>query len=248
MSFSAYSTLSFQLDLFFSGYLNKLRNDYIEKDQSGKDKFDKLNYPVYQFRDWLNILYSGGDDLFVVGRWDKTIEFAKLVRKEFEAYTRRTDIGISGGIAFVHEKFPISKAAEMAGDAEKVSKKQQGKDAITFFGETVRWKEFGDVKKYYEELKNLCENEKLSRGLLHKLMHYAEVKKQAKDFSYKWHTAYYLKRYKDRYDKNPAIKAFIDRLIIDLMQNQNYDLYALAARWAEVWLKYYSIQKESTNV
>ncbi|MBN2891020.1 MAG: type III-A CRISPR-associated protein Cas10/Csm1, partial [Bacteroidales bacterium] len=219
MSFSAFSTLSFHLDLFFSGYLNDLRDNYIEKDENGNDKFDEHKYPVYQFKDWLNILYSGGDDLFVVGRWDKTIEFAELVRKEFAEYSQRKEIGISGGISFVHEKFPIAKAADLAGEAESASKKypkekpfdDKDKNALTFFGETINWEtEFKTVKTYKEQFIKYISENNLSKGILHKLMLFANMKKENEknlekgkkeklDYSYIWNTAYYLKRFAERF-------------------------------------------------
>ena len=87
-SFAAYSTLSFLLDYFFSGYLNTIRNSA-------------------DFKNDVNIIYSGGDDVFAVGRWDKLISFAHKIRLEFERFVGRPDISISGGIAIVGEKFPI---------------------------------------------------------------------------------------------------------------------------------------------
>ncbi len=268
MSFSAFSTLSFHLDLFFSGYLNNLRDNFIEKDENGNDKFDEYNFPIYQFRDWLNILYSGGDDLFVIGRWDKTIEFAELVRKEFAEYSKRNEIGISGGISFVHEKFPIAKAADLAGDAEKNSKNFEGKNATTFFGETISWnKEFEIVKNYKNQFIKFINENDLSKGILHKLMLYAEMKKQNEknaekgqkekiDYSYIWNTAYYLKRFAERFKFDNELKTEKDiknkEIYEFIMGNKqkgglqkelfaparNYDLVSLAARWAEVELKY----------
>lgn len=256
MSFSAYSTLSFHLDLFFSGYLNKLRDEYIEKDEEGNDKLDSFKYPIYQFKDWLNILYSGGDDLFVVGRWDKTIEFAELVRKEFAEYSKRPEIGISGGIAFVHEKFPISKAADMAGEAEKAAKNVEGKNAITFFGETVSWNiEYAIVKKNKEKFVKYITDNGLSRAILHKLIQYRQIKdkhlhneNQQPDYSFLWHTAYYLKRFREKFipkDREPenVVNGFIKDLQEELLTSGRnnyrfYELIALSARWAEMELKY----------
>lgn len=238
LSLSAYSTLSFHLELFFSGYLNEIRN---------KD----------EFKDWLNILYSGGDDLFVVGRWDKCISFAEQVRSKFRDYTQRPDIGISGGIAFVHEKFPISKAAEMAGDAESASKQHCCKNAITFFGETISWEsEFETVKDLKKELVKYIQRDKkpLSKSLLHKLILYNEIKdkhldskNKNPDYSFLWHTAYYLKRFVEKYDRmKPEENEIYEFVISDLHEklftsSQNnfryYKLAALAARWAEMELK-----------
>ena len=63
-------------------------------------------------------------------------------------------------------------------------------------------------------------------------------KKDKIDFSYKWNAAYYLKRFNDRHGKNNnEINKFIislqNKFIID-NNNRNYELMALAARWAEL--------------
>lgn len=243
-SFSSYATLSFLLDLFFSGYLNTIR--------------EKKKY-----RDFVNILYSGGDDVFAIGRWDLLIDFSEEIRNEFKSFVGREDISISAGLAIVRNKFPISKAADIAGEAEFRSKKFRNgeKDAITFFGETISWgKEFNDVKEMKVELVRLvCKND-MSHSILHKLMQYAEIKKNNDryknegendkvDLSYKWHTAYYLKRFLDRYKydnkrinekdrKNSEITHFISKIQMGLFEKEvNYCFVALACRWAELQLR-----------
>jgi|LZCG01.1.fsa_nt_gb CRISPR-associated protein Csm1 len=253
LSLSTYATLSFQLELFFSGYLNTIRDSEVAFDENGNPKKDKNGNPVYQFRDWLNILYSGGDDLFVVGRWDKTIEFAEIVKERFKQFTHRPDISLSGGTAFVHEKFPIAKAAQMAGEAESASKARENKNAMTFFGETISWdEEFETVKKLKNKLVKYTtlKNKPLSKAILHKLILYNEIKdkhlknmNQKPDYSFLWHTAYYLKRYVEKYDRNSEVYRFImDELQENLfLSSKNkyryYELAALAARWAEMELK-----------
>ena len=237
-TFAAYATMSFQLDLFFSGYLNTIRNS--EK-----------------YRDFVNILYSGGDDVFAVGRWDLIIDFAEDIRKEFAAFIGRNDISISGGIAIIRNKYPIAKAAEMAGDAEDASKDYSyigEKNAITFLGETVSWNsEFNEVKELKNEFIRLIEQENMSKGILHKLMEFAGIKKENErhqkedsnfkpDLSYKWNTAYYLKRFADRFKKNEAIKYFLldgkQSLVTRLFtNNRSYDIVSLAARHAELELR-----------
>ncbi len=253
LSLSTYATLSFQLELFFSGYLNTIRDSKVELEKKDIPEKDKNGNTLYQFRDWLNILYSGGDDLFVVGRWDKTVEFAEIVRNEFAIFTKRKDIGISGGTAFVYEKFPIAKAAQMAGDAESASKARESKNAMTFFGETIGWnEEFETVKKLKNKLVEYTtlKNKPLSKAILHKLILYNEIKDQhlksptqKPDYSFIWHTSYYLKRYVEKYDKGSEVYRFImDELQEKLFQSSKdeyryYELAALAARWAEMELK-----------
>ncbi|MEA3444320.1 MAG: type III-A CRISPR-associated protein Cas10/Csm1 [Bacteroidota bacterium] len=220
-SFAAYATMSFQLDLFFSGYLNTIR------------KNDK-------FKDFVNILYSGGDDVFAVGRWDKLIDFADEIRTEFAAFIGRGDITISGGIAIVRNKYPIAKAAELAGEAEEASKhfNNDEKNAISFLGETISWKkEFIEVKKCKDEFVRLCLNG-MPSSLLHKIMEFYQIKKEGKDLSYVWNTAYYLKRFADRNEKNPETKHMANRLQNELFNgNRAFGKIALAARWAELQIR-----------
>lgn len=217
-SFAAYATLSFLLDWFFSGYLNTIR----ESDN---------------FKDDVNILYSGGDDLFAVGRWDKLIEFAYKIRTRFEKFVGRSDISISGGIAMVGEKFPIAKAAELAGEAEHKAKTSDNKNALNLFGKNISWKkEFEYVEEWKNKFVEMNRKENMPRSILHKIMAFAELKNKG-EMKYAWHTVYWLKRF---VDNNKELKPFCDNLqkeVLELNNPRNYDLMAVAARWAELILK-----------
>lgn len=237
-SFSAYSTLSFMLDYFFSGFLNTIR----EKDE---------------FKNDVNILYSGGDDVFAVGKWNKLIDFAEAIRENFKKFVGRDDISISGGIAMVGDKFPIAKAAELAGDAEDAAKKYNDgkkKNAFNMFGECVSWGEqFGYVKSYKNQFVSLIDKCGLSRGILHKIMAYAAIVKENKkieeeskngnnkrkpDMRYLWHTAYYLTRFMGKEKDNKEVYCFCKELRDkQLIKPDNYRLVSLAARWAELELR-----------
>jgi hypothetical protein len=134
----------------------------------------------------------------------------------------------------------------MAGDYEKMSKHFTGKDAITFFGETVSWeKEFEFVeasKNDFVKLVSKKEGKQLSRGILHRVILFKNTKDKG-DISYKWNTAYYLKRYMQRYENDEAIRKFLKDLQEHLFAKnatRNYDLIALASRWAEMELKYFN--------
>lgn len=105
-----------------------------------------------EYKDNLNIIYAGGDDLFIVGRWDKVIDFAELIHKEVENASFNDNVNdddkihISGGIAIVKSTFPIAKAADLAGEAEDLAKQYDGekygygkKNAFHMLGKTVSW-------------------------------------------------------------------------------------------------------------
>ena len=229
-TFSSYSTLSSSLDWFFSGYLNTIRETY---------------------KDHINILYSGGDDIFAVGRWDLLISFAEDIRKEFKNYVGREDISISAGIAIVGNKYPIAKAAELAGDAEdnakKFSNKKLGsKNAINFLGGTVSWNyEFDWVKSKKDDFIELINNHKMSKAILHRMMLFASIHKENKknkdepnfnpDLSYYWNSAYYLKRFMEK--KDEKVKEFCKTLQVEILDSRKLELIALAARWAELEIK-----------
>ena len=204
------------------------------------------------FKPYLNIIYAGGDDLFVVGRWDKVIDYAERIRQETNNRFGSDGISISGGIAVVQPKFPISKAAELAGDAENAAKQFRNgeKNAFHMLGKTVSWdKEFDYVKSFKQQFVSLIENYDLSKGILHKLMLYSSIadrnkvlRKEGKpeDFSYIWHISYYLTRYMKRYENNQTVCDFCRSLRdheIDYHDGRKLELIALAARWAELVLK-----------
>ena len=220
------------------------------KDFSGKlDKFfdaesGNLHAIQEQFKEFLNIVYAGGDDIFVVGRWDKVIDFADEVRARFTIYCKDvlndTSLSISGGIAIVNAKYPIAKAAELAGEAEDAAKKyRKEKNAFNMFGESVAWttEEFDYVKEKKLEMVALCsEPTNMPRSILHKLMQFNDMRNRG-EIRYIWNTAYFLKRFSTD-KKNDAINAFCECVQKDLLErNENYRLLALAARWAELELR-----------
>ena len=217
-SFAAYSTLSFLLDYYFSGYLNTIR----DKDE---------------YRDYVNILYSGGDDVFAVGKWDKLLLFAEEIRRSFQEFVGRPDITISAGIAFVNSKFPISKAAQLAGEAEDNAKKyrinNKIKNAINIFGESVSWEnEFEYVKEHKKQFVNHITNSDMPKSILHKIIEFYEIKKRG-DYSYAWNMAYFITRF-----KNGNYADYCDVLQAEILNNdRNFALIVVAARWAELELK-----------
>jgi len=216
-----------------------------------EEKIRKIqNEPAY--RDYLNIIYAGGDDLFVVGRWDKVVSFADRIRQEVAKDFGKENITISGGISIINAKYPIAKAAESAGEAEQSAKQFRNgeKNAINFLGKTVSWeKEYEYVKSYQQQFVSLIDNYGLSKGILHKLMLYASIAEQNKvkrrdgkpeDFSYIWHLSYYLTRFINRYKSNNEVCAFCRDLRdrqINYKDSRKLELIAIAARWAELILK-----------
>jgi CRISPR-associated protein Csm1 len=190
-TFAAYSTLSAALDWFFSGYLNTVRNE--------------------SYKDSVNIIYAGGDDLFAVGRWDQLIDFAIDIRKKFRSYIGDNDsITVSGGIAIVNNKFPIAKAAKTAGEAlddAKNHKRHQNnaepdKDAFHVLGLSVSWAAgANDEMSFVKKLVALFNEYDMNRAFFYKLYHYKILKNEGK-MDWYWLSAYHTSRYLQRLRSN----------------------------------------------
>lgn len=205
--------------------------------------FDKNIRTIQQkdyYRNDLNIIYAGGDDLFAVGRWDKIIEFAAEVRQQFMQHMQGEGVTISGGVAIVHPKFPIAKAAILSGEAEEKAKTYNNsqKNAICFFNQCVSWDtEYDEVLQMKNEMLYQINTNGVSKGLLQQLMIYAQMAERG-DLKYLWHATYYLTRMIKEKQNNPA-KEYLQNLRDKQITRgkAHMRLIALAARWAEQELR-----------
>ncbi|MCL6524691.1 MAG: type III-A CRISPR-associated protein Cas10/Csm1 [Thermoflavifilum sp.] len=238
-TFSRYTSLSRSLDFFFKGYINEIWKYQPE------------------FKKWINIVYAGGDDLFIVGKWNIVIQFAEMIYKEFREWTcHNPKLTLSAGIAIVPPKFPILKAAEIAADAEHKAKQHlcngHEKNAICFLDMPLNWEiEFPIVKEYKDKLFKYINQELLPTSFLYKIYTLQrmrnEQKRMNKNESWRWIMTYDFSRFKERV-KDTDLKLFFDNLLADILCNtikgkkqpteyHFLDLLNLSARWAELELR-----------
>ncbi|EKV01093.1 CRISPR-associated protein Cas10/Csm1, subtype III-A/MTUBE [Leptolyngbya sp. PCC 7375] len=131
------SGLSRQMSYFFKVYLNSLAETRAAN--LPKDNYSQL---TSSSRDNLLFIYAGGDDLFISGAWNDTVEFAFDVYQSFRAYTGyHPDITLSGGISLSGPKYPLYQSADDSGKAEDAAKKN-GRDSLALFDETFKWEEW----------------------------------------------------------------------------------------------------------
>lgn len=195
LTFYGQNTLSLTLDAFFTQRVSQIRNRKTYKDH-------------------VSIIYAGGDDLFAVGLWEKLFEFATEISSEFGklACNRTSLFSVSGGLAMTNPSFPIAKAADLSGEAEKLAKNYisnlgNSKNAITFLGHTLSFKdELANFKKAFARLKQLLNEEKISKGFLNDLVSTLQQQEEAEkkalfdgskyieDPSYKWTIPYRVVR------------------------------------------------------
>ena len=129
-------TLSKRLSTFFKLHINEI----LEKGEFFiEERDDKSRNAI--------IVYSGGDDLFILGSWDDLIGIAIDINNKFAKYNQNT-LTISAGIGLYGYSYPISSMARETGLLEAFSKKREGKNAITLFDakEEFRfdWKQLED--------------------------------------------------------------------------------------------------------
>lgn len=133
VTLSRTASLSRHLSLFFKHYMKKI----LEEPQYGMQETPGPRN--------LAVVYSGGDDLFVVGAWNEVIEFSVDLQEAFRRYTQGT-LTLSGGIGIYEPTYPIHIMAQEVQELEEKSKSLDGKNAVTLFEEAgaYPWKRFLD--------------------------------------------------------------------------------------------------------
>ena len=122
------AVLSRQLSLFFKRYVNGLCAGQVPDGRS----FALFADAVKQERA-VHIVYSGGDDMFLVGAWDEIIELAVDIRRAFARFTAGK-LTFSAGIGLFDARCPIAEMARRTGELEDYAKQAPGKDSIALFG------------------------------------------------------------------------------------------------------------------
>lgn len=139
ITISRTSTLSRKISIFFKQYVNEILKDgefYLYNNTSSDKQRNAM------------IVYSGGDDVFVIGAWDDIIGFAVDLHNKLDKYTQGT-LTISAGIGIFPDKTPVSHMARVTGKLEDSAKARQEdgkvvKNGICLFEEdkVFGWEEF----------------------------------------------------------------------------------------------------------
>lgn len=153
-SISRFAMLARMLNFFFSSWLMRV----VEEE-----------YPdIY-------VIFAGGDDLFVLGPWHRTIDFAVRMRRDFVAFCGGNPaVTISAGLPLVRPGLPMRAVREEAERSLERSKNHsRNKNAATLFGVTATWPEFEKLLENGHWLEKLCLNDEISRGLVRRMLGYA---------------------------------------------------------------------------
>lgn len=228
------AALSSALSRFFEGWVGELCRRRNEAGNGG----------IYA-------VYSGGDDLFLVGSWHLMPDLALAIHDDFARYTGGA-VTVSAGITLHHAGYPLYQAADDAGaalDAAKAYEHADGrrKDAITFLGQTLGWEEFRRAAQLKDEFVDLIE-QGAPRGLLMVIQSMALRARRRYNRTgdeqvvvgpWVWQGAYQLTRLAER---SGNLRAKIESLREQLLSAEAVTQRAivpagLAARWAQLWLR-----------
>lgn len=241
-SLSRMATLSRQLDLFFSGYIPSLLE---------KEAFNRCQ-----------VIYAGGDDLFIIGSWDQLPELADEIQQKFSEFCcGNPDMTISGGLVLQRGRYPIYKSAAQAGQAEKEAKGWRKKWRLTksckkagfcFLGVPILWESMPSAKEMKDIFVSQMESNRGLTSFLARItatnknlvgqrmsgqgMSVAEAWQDIAYESWQWRTAYQLRRrFKDKRERLQLAEQLLT--VKEISQPPLYTWLELPLRWAEFILR-----------
>lgn len=142
---SRYADLSKDISMFFKVAINKI----CAGDLTGCVDFEEKAFNIFGIakakKRKINIIYVGGDDLFLVGAWDEVLEVAIDINRAFKQFTNGK-LTLSAGMAMFSPTYPISKMAEIAGLLVQMSKSKKDKNSIALFGMETNLKANGQLE------------------------------------------------------------------------------------------------------
>ncbi|MCK5507289.1 MAG: type III-A CRISPR-associated protein Cas10/Csm1 [Desulfobacterales bacterium] len=161
---SRLAALSRQLNYYFALYLPHLFMT---------DKRFKNIYTVF----------AGGDDLFLIGPWNRIYELSLILNKTFSDYVcKNPNIHFSAGISLYKAHTPLNNIANSA-EAALEKSKSKGRDQLTMFFQTATWDEVKQLENIWEKFETWLQNEWLTKSMLHRLNEFismAAMDKQAR--------------------------------------------------------------------
>ncbi|MCC6840347.1 MAG: type III-A CRISPR-associated protein Cas10/Csm1 [Flavobacteriales bacterium] len=130
-----------------------------------------LNQPAWKD---IYVVFAGGDDMLLVGPWDRILRFAGVFRNAFHERFGAVGLTLSAGVAVVKPRHPIAAAVALADEALDRAKTEAAigailpKDQIAAFGQVWKWKDHNAVLDHAERLARWVSAGTMPRGWLHR--------------------------------------------------------------------------------
>lgn len=150
VNLSRTAAFSRKMSLFFKRYINEVLSSESGFRIGGESRENRVN-----------IVYSGGDDVFLIGVWDDVIESAVTLRDTFIRYCCGA-LTISAGIGIFRVKHPISAAAELTAELEDAAKSRRDRNGALIKDGIALFDTKGDFIFGWDEFTDKVINEKLA--------------------------------------------------------------------------------------
>ncbi|MGG3007391.1 type III-A CRISPR-associated protein Cas10/Csm1 [Geobacillus stearothermophilus] len=165
--------LSKMLERFFAGGVNEwLRTRYT------------FTYTVF----------SGGDDLFLIGPWSEIIEAAKEIEQYFRSYVGlNKEITLSASISILKANTPIPHAAKIAEEGLENAKetanrfrltedgKQKGRNQVAVLTDVMSWDDFKRFTDTAVQVSNWWSQNKLTSSFVYQLVNFSKMYKKYRE-------------------------------------------------------------------
>ncbi len=163
---SRVNTMSRFLEIFFSGYINQLISE------------EKAFCNVYS-------VFSGGDDLFLIGPWDVMPKLAVKIANEFRRFTANNPaLTISAAVSVFYPKEHIANLAEISERTLKSVKDEadvaiypnrEGRDGVCFLGNKYSWSDLEKQLEIGDRLADLVMRKSLDISMLRRIDTYSRM-------------------------------------------------------------------------
>ncbi|MCP4691137.1 MAG: type III-A CRISPR-associated protein Cas10/Csm1, partial [Desulfobacterales bacterium] len=116
-------------------------------------------------------VFAGGDDLFLIGPWNRIIELAMELRESFSDYACRNDhVHFSAGISLHKSHTPVDAMADAAeAELDKSKTASEEKNSLTLFSETASWARAAEYTKIKQDLEKWLDQGIINKAMLYRL-------------------------------------------------------------------------------
>ncbi|SES90760.1 type III-A CRISPR-associated protein Cas10/Csm1 [Anaerobranca gottschalkii] len=213
-SISRIASLSRMLALFFQGYIN-----YLVKEKGWEKN--------------LYIVFSGGDDTFVIGSWNIVLDFYEQFYRDFKKFVcDHSEVNFSAAINIFRYDYPVIMSSQIVEESLNRAKKQirkkeksPTKNKISLLGEVFNFKEFEKIIEFrnmlLEIIENNSKNKDFGRSFLFKIekstLGFRKILEDSSNglinnFRF-WRLAYYLREINCEVEVNGVRKNYAEEIL-----------------------------------
>ncbi|HEX5482333.1 MAG TPA: hypothetical protein VFZ08_06875 [Terriglobia bacterium] len=175
-------------------------------------------------------IYSGGDDLLVVGPWNLALDFAGEVCREFAAGPgNRYGLTFSAGIALTDYHVPIRHAVEQADELLECAKGRAKagcpllaippKNACAALGSVWKWDRHETILDEAKRLKSWIEEGVCPRSMAHRLLSLAEGADPLRTAHWAYEVGRNFPRSNAATDQGRAFRAWGEKVLAEILEN-----------------------------